>query len=108
MKRLNGWNRLWIVASCIWFVVGFIWTSSEWQSERMRPVSFAYERCTQNATANNTAWDECEKSLNAGIDDSYKGHITAGLVGGIAPPILLWLLIFAIIKTAGWIRRGGF
>jgi hypothetical protein len=87
--RLNGWQRLGIVLSALWVLVGGLWG---------RHLTVApYFDCIKSAP-NIDTMNFCERYLQ-------DWGSTAMLIALVPIPIA-WLLVYIVVWTVRWIRRG--
>lgn len=102
MKRLNGWQRLGVVLSVLWVVVGVpvLRTTNE---------SFARHEQTKSFVSCHGSLEFCESAS----DLTY--HIYADPVGwdtllgqAFVPIVLAWLGLYFLKWIVAWVARGGF
>jgi hypothetical protein len=87
--RLNGWQRIGIVLSALWVLVGGLWG---------RQLAVApYFDCIKSAP-NIDTMNFCERYLQ-------DWGSTAMLIALVPLPIA-WLLVYIVVWTVRWIRRG--
>jgi hypothetical protein len=94
--RLNGWRRIGIVFSVLWAIVFGLWGA-----ENIVANEGELERCLVLQPANS---DEVNcRQLYAPQIIKTK-YIT--LAVALTPIPIAWLLIYIVIRTIRWIRRG--
>jgi hypothetical protein len=90
--KLNGWQRLGIIASvigglgCAWWGLGL----------RYDPIWAQYRTCLH--LRGMTTFDDCQKTLNMEIGDDW----WIVLVSAIVPVALAWIVVCLV----RWVRRG--
>lgn len=106
--RLNGWQRIGIVLSVIWFICGGLWGNSmgihegDW-------VSRQYQFCLEHdAEPHMPSTAQCQARFDKDWPDAIKYHWWEGLIVATVPIPLGWLLAYGIIALSRWIWRGGF
>jgi hypothetical protein len=92
MRRLhlNGWQRIGIVLSVVWAIVGGLWG---------RKLMFQ-EWATCLETYHDLDW--CDTNYQWALDAEWPMAAIVGLV----PIPIAWLLAYALIGLVHWIRRG--
>ena len=89
--RLSGWQRIGIVLSVVWLLVGNLWVHHI-LSERDE----AYQTCLAAMTGR---LFHCEPLQQIKRDTLFFTYV---------PVPLAWLLVYIIVSTVRWIRRRGF
>jgi hypothetical protein len=123
MKKLNGWQRIGIVLSIVWFI-GF--AAFVWVSERQRIGDF-YERqlglCkaildmdNENVAANDPRWtvnwadyDKCNdhaRELFYSSHEDTRKRVPMLLAVDLGMIALGWLAVWLAVVVVRWIRRG--
>jgi hypothetical protein len=104
--RLNRWQRIGIVLSVLWVPVGLIYeigASNDRYEAAFTPV---YDVCR----------DKQDRHLNKGRTNNTNCAAKAGRVAtepwwivpltALAPIAVAWLLVYIIVWTVRWVRRG--
>lgn len=121
-RRLNGWQRIGVVASFVWAIGGAFWGFSVGYNEY--GLSVDYYQCTagaQNWFENQDQYpnsrrytrDDLERdlgkcaaeNLNAQKEASLSGALYAVLLA-LLPIPLGWLAVYKLIALLRWIREG--
>lgn len=98
MKRMNGWQRIGVVANAMWvlFVIGFTWW---WASGQVAQAYSLQAHCELNSIAcdfdtKTTAWQLMSKEL-----DTMFWFMAL-------PSVLMWLIGGAVFYVVRWIKLG--
>ena len=93
--RFNGWQRIGIILSVLWVLVG-AWLA---QQAVYAPVRAGHSKCISLGVAPNI----CKTGMDAGIARKKKEELPGAIaVFALAPIALVWLIIW----IARWARRG--
>ena len=92
--RLNGWQRIGIILSVLWVLVG-AWLA---QQAVYAPVIAGHSKCLSLGVPPSI----CKVQLDAGIARKKEEIPGAIAVFALAPIALIWLIIW----IARWVRRG--
>ena len=93
--RLNGWQRIGIILSIIWVLVG-AWLA---QQAVYAPVRAGHSKCISLGVVPSI----CKAELDKGIARRKKEELPGAIaVFALAPIALVWLVIWMV----RWIRRG--
>jgi hypothetical protein len=93
--RLNGLQRIGIILSVLWLLVG-AWFA---QQAVYAPVRAGYSKCISLGVAPNI----CKAGMDAGIARRKKEELPGAIaVFALAPIALVWLIIWMV----RWVRRG--
>ena len=103
--RLNGWKRIGIVLSCLWFPIGFFWANLLWIDENGGPWVDLYKSCLKLSPQDCT---KCQANFDRNYTEAVSGHWWAAIAGAVIPILLGWLLVWAAVKICRWIQAGGF
>ena len=101
--RLNGWQRIGIVLSTLWAVVGGLWGYHIATQGAIASPLEHYKSCISQPYYD----DECSHTLDeefaAGLRDQWAFAVT---MAGLVPIPVAWLLVYMVVWTVRWIRRG--
>jgi hypothetical protein len=100
-RRLNGWQRIGIILSVIWFFVG-AWLGL---SALVKPIYTGYRIC-QELTGGTYSVDECGKQLGQQLAAAEPQKTLYIALFGLAPIPMAWLLGWGIVALLRWVRRG--
>ena len=104
--RLNGWNRVGIILSVIWFFVGGFWGNNigihagDWT---LRNYKFCLEFLVEHGVRTDT---QCFQAFSRQYEDAIKGHWWLALIIATIPIPLGWGLICALTGLVRWVHRG--
>jgi hypothetical protein len=87
--RLNGWQRIGIVLSVLWAIVGAIWG--------LKIAAAPYDACMSNPALD---WKYCEVAYGSNLTPGYQ--IGWAVAVGLLPISLAWLLIYVIWTVRGF------
>ena len=115
--RLNGWQRLGIVASFVWFLAGGFWGNNMALNEASKLTSLQLDSCVASnryrlhlkpdeSGPYDQIWTPCWEQLGKNYLDNVKGHWWAALVVGLGPIPFAWLIAWALVAIYRWIKRG--
>jgi hypothetical protein len=116
--KLNGWQRLGIVASVVWMIGGTIWIERNRIDQASATGDFNWNACL-NALDHDTAakadirvWEKgneaCAHRGTGATADA--GGFTSKLsesAGGAALALgIAWLLVYGLVGLGHWVRAG--
>ena len=93
--RLNGWQRIGIVASVIWVPVGIFWSLGRLYN----PIYQQFGHCIAASFEN---FKVCESIEEAQLAFANRDRPVIALLAALVPIVVLWLAGYVI----AWIRRG--
>ena len=93
--RLNRWQRIGIVLSSLWAIVGTIW------AQRVLFPTNLYSKCV-DAGVTDAAF--CKRIYDAHIANAEKYQLGVTLIYAVAPVAIAWLLVYIVVWTVRWIR----
>ena len=113
-RRLNGWQRVGIVASVLWAIGSWTWITSKnvalQNDPTYDPAILMNQVCLQQPNADLGA---CQRRLaedlteEAPIKAAQKAEDARdAIISALAPIPIAWLLAYAIIGLVRWISRG--
>src|SRR5215472_92402 len=102
--RLNGWHRIGIVLSMLWAVMGGLW-GNHIAIQRGGAIPIAhYKSCISQPDYDD---DECTAAFDEEYAAGLRDHWAfAVIMAGLIPIPVAWLLVYIVVWTARWIRRG--
>ena len=95
--RLNGWQRMGIVLSVVWAIVGGIWGLNL----VVDPIWAEWRFCI---TQQPVDWEGCRQSRALQIAGPGKWYGAA--IVGLTPIPIAWLIVYGIVGLVRWIRAG--
>jgi hypothetical protein len=103
--RLNGWQRIGIVASVIWAIGAPIYMDHAAQREASDRFSESYESCRAFPTIDpNRCFEQASRLYDNVQRYTFSTPETA--VVAFVPIVLGWLGVYALVYLVRWIRAG--
>jgi hypothetical protein len=105
--RLNGWQRIGIVLSVVWAVVGPIYIEQEHEAYARDEARFSYRLC-RDAQSSSADPSECSKDYDRTYEAflGWKPSWGNWALLAFVPIVGGWLLMWGIVALVRWIRRG--
>ena len=100
--RLNGWQRIGIILSVIWLVVGPIVALKTLYD----PIYAEFLRCFELMGGSPGGGIHCEQIRDEALAYADTQKTSKILIVALAPIPIVWLLIYGVIGLVRWIRRG--
>ena len=102
--RLNGWQRIGIILSVIRLLAGTVWGLKE----LYRPQHELYRMCLKAAFSPGSTLDpgKCNDDLEKGLALADTQRVAYVATFGLAPIFIAWLLVYIVVWTVRWVRRG--
>jgi hypothetical protein len=118
MKRLNGWQRIGIIASVVWMIGGTIWIEKNRLDRAEATGNFVWNTCLNALDHDTTAnadihvWekgnDACAHRGTEATADA--GGFTSKLsesAGGAALALgIAWLFVYGLVGLVRWVGAG--
>jgi len=107
--RLNGWQRIGIVASVIWAIGAPFYLDQAAQQEASAVFSRNYNLCRDNPSNSSDRCYDQAKRLEKDIVPRYRllPPDTANVASvSLVPIVLGWLLAYALVYLVRWIWAG--
>jgi hypothetical protein len=101
---LSGWQRVGIVLSVVWLLVGGYWGNSMGLHKGDFAVT-QFTVCMENSGSPNNASGVCLDQFDKDYAGAIKDHWREALIVGIVPIPVAWLLVYGLI---GLVRRRRF
>lgn len=104
--RLNGWQRIGIVLSVLWFFVGGFWGNGIGLHEgdwAMNAYIFCLDHDTEPGMQTAT---QCSATFDKQWPEAIKYHWWEALIVAVVPIPIAWLLAYFGIWLFRWIRKG--
>lgn len=105
--RLNGWQRIGIIASVVWAIVGAIWEIVELQRLHDARASDAFSsvyRPCRDQPRNDP--DEYFKQASAARNAVPEGSGWNIAAFALIPIPIAWLIAYGLVALGRWVRRG--
>jgi hypothetical protein len=101
--RLNGWQRIGIVLSILWIVGVLIYTWDSYRDMTARHDKLHYS-CLFSLDTKVTK-ETCDEVYD--VSQMVTASVSQEkLLRGLAPIPIAWLLVYIVVWTVRWIRRG--
>jgi len=108
INSLNGWQRIGIVLSVVWFFAAGITQRSNDVDKAFKYASFSsnlcYETHRDSIKSGNT--DVCAEKFTDDYKLMLEGSWIGSLIIAIIPIPIFWGIIILIIKIYRWIKKG--
>ena len=111
--RLNGWQRIGVVASVCWFVGGGLWINGLVGDYLGAPVVAELRRCLEARSIQpdgtipaDTDWGPCNKQFQVAFPIAVAGHWFYAAVYALIPIPIVWLIVWGLVALGRWIRAG--
>ena len=103
--RLNGWQRIGIVASVIWAIGAPIYLDTAAQRDAMEQFDQTHKACLDNPRND---FDVCFRRASAAADSVPRYPLLSanGVFVALVPVALGWLVACALVYVGRWIRAG--
>ena len=105
--RLNGWQRIGIIASVVWAIGAPIYLDHAAEQKAWEWFRASYEICRSNPGNDGNT---CSEMASRAYDNvsRYRFFADTGNVAfvSLVPIVLGWLLAYALVYLVGWIRAG--
>ncbi|WP_443749691.1 hypothetical protein [Asticcacaulis solisilvae] len=108
MKKLNGWQRIGVIASVIWIVAAGV-------GERIREQKYFEDLEYASVSVCEQKWqyepmpspDPCiEDGVNTYFNNLKAAGWSGPLIAAFLPVAVGWGLTYLILALARWVRRG--
>jgi hypothetical protein len=106
MPKLNGWQRIGVVASVVWILgAGFYTLDAVQESDSKTAVAAALE-CESHIPQGITTLAECDKRMTDYEAETYSGEWADAAIVAFVPVPLAWGLAYLTLFLTRWIKRG--
>ena len=110
--RLNGWQRIGIVASVVWVIGGGFWGNTVGLSQGDY-VKLTLEQCLaarsiqpDGTIPRDADWGPCYAKFEKDWPEAVKDHWYYAAAFAFIPIPLAWLVVWGMVSLARWIRAG--
>ena len=101
--RLSGWERIGIVLSLMWITCVSLWFVQHIPEVNGPGIASVYLQCIEEPNANRR---DCEARAEW-FSEEARSELRAGWPRfALGPVIVVWLLVYIVVWTIRWIRRG--
>jgi hypothetical protein len=117
LMRLNGWQRIGVVLSVLWVIVGGFWTrgiviesQSEFARTRYRACLASHSIQPDGSVPADTDWSQCDRQhaidWQRDVTDHWDGINGLNAAFTLGPLLIAWLLVYALVGLTRWIMAG--
>ena len=109
--KLNGWQRLGIIASVVWILVAWVHTYDSENDSASKAIASNQVTCDGNlAGKTGDAWqkglDECNKRADESLTQAMAGARVDAAIVALVPVPLGWGLAYLVLFLVRWVKRG--
>jgi|GraSoiStandDraft_47_1057283.scaffolds.fasta_scaffold277881_2 hypothetical protein len=111
--RLNGWQRIGLVTSIVWFIAGGLWGNKIALDEAGARTSLQLDACVAENKRRHgeygpheQVWTPCWDQFGANFMRNAEGHWMFAALFALVPLPIAWLLAYALVRLVRWIRAG--
>lgn len=111
--RLNGWQRIGVVASICWFIGGGLWINGIVIDELTAPVEADLKRCLESRSIQpdgsipkDTDWGPCNQKFSRDFVPAVANHWYYAAAYTLIPIPIVWLMIYGLVVMGRWIKDG--
>lgn len=113
IMRLNGWQRIGVIASVSWFVIGGLWINSLVIADLGASATANYSACLSarsiqpdGSVPADTDWGPCSKKFAVDFPVAVADHWTYAVVYTAIPIPIVWLIVYGMVGLVRWVRAG--
>jgi hypothetical protein len=110
---LGGWQRIGVVLSILWFIVGGLWINSVVTDELGASAVTQFGQCLKarsiqpdGTIPRDTNWDPCQAAFERDFLRAIADRWYWTLVFTLIPIPIVWLICYGLLALARWIRAG--
>jgi hypothetical protein len=106
--RLNGWQRIGIVASVIWAIAGPLYLRQLALDSAVEQSGFVHRVCRNGPTDPAICLARSEQAFDEAIQGDLMAHVGWGpwAAKAFIPVLVGWLLVYALVYLVRWVRAG--
>jgi hypothetical protein len=104
-KKLNGWQRIGILASVIWMLGAYLYTFSHEENEDIK-INVIVEQACVDARPAGTPMKPCDDAMYAQINRDIPGERQWAAIVALVPIPLAWGFCYLAVFLVRWIKRG--
>jgi hypothetical protein len=106
--RLNGWQRIGIVASVVWAIGGPLYLTQRAFDDPLEQSGFVYRVCRDGPTDPAICSARSKQALDEAIQADPMAQVGWGpwAAKAFIPVLVGWLLVYALVYLVRWIRAG--
>jgi len=104
-KKLNGWQRIGILASVIWMLGAYVYTFSSTQNDDIKMNVLVDESCLA-ARPPGASMKPCDDAMHAQVMRDLPGERKWAAVVALVPIPFAWGFCYLAVFLVRWIKRG--
>jgi hypothetical protein len=111
--RLNGWQRIGVIASVCWFIGGGLWINSIVIEDLGAPAVAEHRRCLDarsiqpdGTVPKDTDWGPCGVRFMAAYKAAVADHWSYAAAYTLVPIPIIWLIVYGLVGFERWVRAG--
>jgi hypothetical protein len=108
MKRLNGWQRIGLIMSVLWLVVGTFWLRENDANARGTYANTSLSLCNLQVRYDHKSAADClaEYQINWQQEvTEHEAEIDAGALGVALIALgIAWVLVWGLVGLGRWVR----
>jgi hypothetical protein len=101
--RLNGWQRMGIVASVVWAIGGGLWGNDIAIRDGTALAKLKYSICLDQPNYNGAV---CSQTFDKEYAKGVEGHWYAAALSAFVPIPIAWLIVYGLVALVRWIGAG--
>jgi hypothetical protein len=107
MMKLNGWQRIGIVASVVWAIGAYVHELGSSYGGAVGVYSLIHEDCVErSSTSGMESRAQCDQELDKSIAESSRSAREVAAFVAIVPIPLGWGFAYLLIFIVRWVKRG--
>jgi hypothetical protein len=110
--RLNGWQRIGVVASVCWFLGGGLWIGGIVIDDLSSTVRAEYRRCLDahsiqpdGTVPKDTDWGPCMRTFEKDFDAAVANHWYYTAAYTLIPIPIVWLIVYGLVAWCAGSER---
>ena len=104
--KLNGWQRIGIVASVVWATGAYVHTFETENRGALLNASMADYYCIEHGSGQPDISDRCRNEKEDSLRESRINSRNAAVLIAVVPIPLGWCFAYLLIFIVRWIKRG--
>jgi hypothetical protein len=106
MKRLNGWKRIGIVVSIVWFVCTYFYILNDEMGATTRYSVTIVDSCIDARGGVETPDNACLKEGEKYAEDELPEERRDAALYAFIPILFGWGFVYLVLFVVRWVRRG--
>jgi hypothetical protein len=105
--RLNGWQRIGIVASVCWVIGGGLWTMGRITDVATFPSKAELHRCMSDSQSDMKVCEaRFDRDFNAAMNAAANHFWQTVAINTLVPIPIAWLIVYGLVGLVRWIKAG--